>query len=134
MLEGINNTKQYVRSETNDAIHGIWDDAKPLVEHFLEDLRGLRAIESDFEDFKIFLNNSYNANEFYIKDIVNISMIMFDELALKKHFASLPAIVSEIWDIMGESGTKIKESIKWVIEKVKNKQHNFLFWILYVIR
>ncbi|KYB29704.1 hypothetical protein TcasGA2_TC031518 [Tribolium castaneum] len=124
MLEGINNTKQYVRSETNDAIHGIWDDAKPLVEHFLDDLRGLRDIENDFDEFKVFLNKSYNANEFYIKDIVNISMMMFDELALKKHFVSLPAIVSEIWEIMGESGAKIKKSIEWVIEKIKTYYKN----------
>lgn len=107
-----------MRSETSDAVRGIWDDAKPLVEKFLVDLKGLRVIENDVEEFKVFLNKSYHANEFYIKDVVNITMMMFDELALKSHFESLPAIVSEIWEIMGESGTKIKKSILWVIEKV----------------
>jgi hypothetical protein len=124
VLEGITNTKQYMRSETSDAVRGIWDDAKPLVEKFLVDLKGLRVIENDVEEFKVFLNKSYHANEFYIKDVVNITMMMFDELALKSHFESLPAIVSEIWEIMGESGTKIKKSILWVIEKIKTYYKN----------
>ncbi|RZC41779.1 VWD domain containing protein [Asbolus verrucosus] len=124
VLEGINNTKQYIRAETSDAIYSIWYDAKPVVEKFLEDLRELRAIENDFDEFKLFLNKSYHANEFYVKDIVNISMMIFDELTLKTHFESLPAIVSEIWDIMGESGTKIKKGILWVIEKIKTYYKN----------
>lgn len=79
----------------------------------------MKVIESDFAELKKFLNQSYNANEFYVKDVINMSMIMFDELALKAHFESLPAIISEIWEVMGESGKKIKQSITWVIEKVK---------------
>ncbi|KAJ3640007.1 hypothetical protein Zmor_003331 [Zophobas morio] len=129
VLEGINNTKQYVRAETTDALRGIWDDAKPSIDLFLQDLKHLRVIEQDFEEFKTFLNRSYYANEFYIRDIVNISMLMFDELALKSHFESLPAIVSEVWQIMGSSGSKIKTSILWVIEKIKTYYKNTVDFI-----
>ena len=133
MLEGINNTKQYVRAETTDALRGIWDDAKPSIDLFLQDLKHLRVIEQDFEEFKTFLNRSYYANEFYIRDIVNISMLMFDELALKSHFESLPAIVSEVWQIMGSSGSKIKTSILWVIEKVTNQLYQHYSYSHYYI-
>ncbi|XP_018566495.1 uncharacterized protein LOC108907336 [Anoplophora glabripennis] len=119
MLESINNTKQYARTETSDAIHGIWIDAKPNIHVFLSDLRNLSVIESDIDELKSFLNKSYHNNEFYIRDITTTVITMFDELALKSHLQSLPTIVQEIWSVMGESGQKIKRGILWVIEKVK---------------
>lgn len=117
-LEGINNTKHYIKSETMDAMNGIWQDAKPIVQQFLNDLKNLTIIEQDVEEFKVFLNNSYNANDFYIKDIINITYMIFDELALKSHIQTLPKIVQELWSMMGESGEKIKKSILWAIEEV----------------
>lgn len=113
-LEGINNTNHYVRSETADTINGVWLDAKPTVQGFLDDLKNLTLIEEDIEEFKIFLNNSYYANDFYIKDIINVTLSMFNESAMK----SLPKIIQEIWAVIGDSGTKIKESILWVTEEV----------------
>ncbi|CAG9816912.1 unnamed protein product [Phaedon cochleariae] len=118
-LEGINNTKQYVKAESLDAINGIWLEAKPRIQAFLTDLRNLTAIEEDIEELKLFLNNSYEANEFYIRDIISTVNYMFDELALKSHFQSLPKIVQEIWSVMGDSGQKLKKSVLWVIEKIK---------------
>nr|CAI5832306.1 unnamed protein product [Callosobruchus analis] len=108
-----------MRAEALDAVNGIWIDAKPNVEKFLADLRNLTVIEDDFEEFKIFLNESYYANEFYIRTITNIVVTMFDELALKSHLQSLPKIVQEIWSVMGESGQKIRKSILWVVDKIK---------------
>lgn len=129
ILESINNTRHYIRTETSDAIYGIWMDAKPNLNVFLSDLRNLSVIENDIDELKSFLNKSYHNNEFYIRDISTAIITMFDELALKSHLQSLPIIVQEIWSVMGESGQKIKRGILWVIEKV-NKYLNFLFTIL----
>lgn len=117
-LEGINNTKHYIKSETMDAMNGVWLDAKPIVQQFLDDLKNLTVIEQDFEEFKLFLNKSYQANDFYVKDIINITFTIFDELALKSQLQTLPKIVQELWSLMGESGNKIKKSIMWAIEEV----------------
>ena len=77
-------------------------------------------IEGDFDNLKIYLNNSYNANEFYIKDIVMMGVYVIDELSLRSHIQSLPNIINEIWEIMGESGEAIRNSLLWVIETIKN--------------
>lgn len=122
-LEGINNTKQYVKSETMETLNGIWQDAKPQVQQFLDDLKNISIIEQDFEEFKVFLTNSYEENQFYIKDIVNITLTIFDELALKSQLQTLPKIFQELWSMMGDSGEKIKKSILWVIEEVSNIVH-----------
>lgn len=127
-LEGINNTKQYVKSETMETLNGIWQDAKPLIQKFLDDLKYISVIEKDFEDFKVFLTKSYEENHFYIKDIVNITSTIFDELALKSQLQTLPKIFQELWSMMGDSGEKIKKSILWVIEEVsKIIEENFSF-------
>lgn len=75
-------------------------------------------IEEDFAYLNAFINQSYHANEFYMKDITTIVLTLFDDSALKEHLQSLPKFVQEIWDVMGESGTKIKKSLLWVVEKV----------------
>ncbi|XP_015599666.1 uncharacterized protein LOC107269849 [Cephus cinctus] len=112
--------KQYIKSETVSAISDIWDDAQEDVEAFVEDWDDLKKLEGDFEDLKIYLNNSYNANEFYIKDIAFIVVYVIDELSLRSHIESLPNILNEIWEIMGESGEAIRNSLLWIIETVKN--------------
>lgn len=75
-------------------------------------------LKEDIEDFKVYLNDSYNNNDFYTRDIVNVFFYISDELSLKTHIESLPIIVNEIWEKMGESGKKIHKSILWAIEKV----------------
>lgn len=117
-LEGINNTKHYIKSETMDAMNGIWQNAKPLVQQFLDDLKNLTVIEEDIEEFYVFLNNSYEANDFYIKDIINLTFTIFDDLALKSQLQTLPKILRELYSLMGESGVKIKKSILWAVEEV----------------
>ncbi|KAG5880871.1 hypothetical protein JTB14_004019 [Gonioctena quinquepunctata] len=118
-LEGINNTKQYVKAEMLDALNGVWMDARPLVQDSIADLRNLTMIEGDIEELRVFLNESYYNNEFYIRDITNIVVNMFDQFALKSHLQSLPKIVQEVWSVLGDSGQKIKKSVLWVIEKIK---------------
>lgn len=129
-LESINNTKHYIRTETSDAIYGIWMDAKPNLHMFLSDLRNLSVIENDIEELKAFLNKSYHNNEFYIRDISMAIITIFDELALKSHLQSLPTIVQEIWSVMGESGQKIKKGVLWVIEKVNKYLDGYISALL----
>ncbi|CAH0561935.1 unnamed protein product [Brassicogethes aeneus] len=117
-LKSINETQQYVIAQSLDALHDIWLDAKPLVNNFLEDLRNLTVIADDFEEFKKFLNESYQKNEFYIKDIATVVNTIFDE-SLKSRLSSLPKIVQEIWEVMGSSAEKINKTIKWAVEKLK---------------
>ncbi|XP_014226324.1 uncharacterized protein LOC106652091 isoform X2 [Trichogramma pretiosum] len=111
--------RHYVRSETVSVISDIWTDAQDELEDFLEDLNELRVIEGDFENLKIYLNKSYQANDFYIKDIVATAIYAIDELALRSHIQSLPNIINEIWEIMGESGQAVRDSLLWIIETVK---------------
>lgn len=79
----------------------------------------MRELEQDFDDLKVYLNGSYNANDFYIKDIVAIGMYIIDELSLRSHIETLPNIINEIWEIMGESGEAIRNSLLWIIETIK---------------
>lgn len=89
---------------------------------FCSDLKGL---EKDLEDLKIYLNDSYNANDFYIKDIVAIGIYAVDELSLRRHIQTLPNIINEIWEIMGESGEAIRNSLLWIIETIKTGYNKF---------
>ena len=75
-------------------------------------------IEDDFEQFKIFFNTSYNANEFYIKDIIDTVMYVINELSKRSKIDSLPAVFNEIWEVLGDSGDVIRRSITWFIETV----------------
>jgi hypothetical protein len=49
-----------------------------------------------------------------------MGIYVIDELSLRSHIQSLPNIINEIWEIMGESGEAIRNSILWVIETIKN--------------
>ncbi|KAL0271734.1 UNVERIFIED_CONTAM: hypothetical protein PYX00_008731 [Menopon gallinae] len=117
--ETVDYWKVYTRSEIKDAIHDIWQNAKPDVQQFLNDLEELKTLEQDFEEFKQFLNESYENNDFYVKDITGAAVTLLDELALKGHIQSLPDIINEIWQIMGNSGGAIRESILWIVETIK---------------
>ncbi|XP_049847119.1 uncharacterized protein LOC126299332 [Schistocerca gregaria] len=131
--EGINETidywRKYIRSETHEALKGVWDSAEPYLENFIYDLRSLRAVNDDFEEFKVFLNNSYNANEFYIKDIFNYFQYIIDKLSIREHIESLPKIVNEIWEMMGESGEAVRESILWIVDTIKNSYMKIMDFI-----
>ncbi|XP_046620371.1 uncharacterized protein LOC124305239 [Neodiprion virginianus] len=112
--------KQYIRSETVSAIYDIWEDAHEDVSKFLEDWNNLKELQTDLEDLEIYLNKSYNANEFYVKDIVAFGSFVIDDLSLRSHMQSLPNIFNEIWEIMGESGQAVRNSLLWAIEAVKS--------------
>nr|CAD7442597.1 unnamed protein product [Timema bartmani] len=92
-------------------------------------LRELKVIADDFEEFKLFLNNSYNANEFYVRDIVGLATYVIDEFSLRRHIDFVPGIVNEMWDIMGESGKAVHKSILWIIEAIKTSYQKAVAFI-----
>lgn len=124
MYNGVNNDvdywKQYIKSESASVISDVWENAQEDIQEFLDDWNSLRELQTDLDELKVYLNNSYNANEFYIKDIVTFGLYIIDELSLRSHIQSLPNILNEIWEIMGESGQAIRNSLLWVIETIKN--------------
>ena len=80
----------------------------------------MKIVEQDFQELKVYLNNSYNANDFYVKDIVALGIYIIDELSLRSHIQSLPNVLNEIWEIMGESGEALRNSLIWIIEAIKS--------------
>lgn len=81
--------------------------------------RSLKVLKDDIDTLVVYLNDSYNSNEFYLRDVVAFTMNIIDEMAIRNHIDSLPAIINEIWDVMGESGKVIQKSIMWIIETVR---------------
>lgn len=94
----------------------------------------MKFLEHDFEDLKLYLNDSYNANDFYIKDIINFGIYVIDELSLRSHIESLPNILNEIWEIMGESGEALRNSLLWLIETIKNAYNKMSEIMVAVLR
>lgn len=112
--------RHYVRTETVSAISDIWEDAREDLNQMLDDWNNLKEVDADLDRLKVYLNDSYNANDFYIKDLVAVGIYVIDELSLRSHIESLPNILNEIWEIMGESGEAIRNSLLWIIEATKN--------------
>lgn len=79
----------------------------------------MRVLKDDADVFVKYLNESYDSNEFYLKDISNFINSVIDEMSIRSHVESLPAVLGEIWDAMGESGKVIRQSISWIIETVR---------------
>lgn len=88
--------------------------------------RDLAILEEDIAELRQFLNSSYEANDFYIKTVVNFTVSILDELALKNHIQSLPKIFSELWQAMGESGKALKNSVRWLIKTVQTTYDKIL--------
>ncbi|KZC12617.1 Vitellogenin, partial [Dufourea novaeangliae] len=138
MYNSVNNDadywKQYVKSETVSVISDVWDDAQEDLQVFLDDWNNLKELQTDLEELKVYLNNSYNANDFYIKDAVTVAVYVIDELSLRSHIQSLPNILNEIWAIMGESGEAIRNSLLWAIKTVKHAFNNFFDVVAAILR
>lgn len=111
-------------AEALSVLSVVWETSKQYNKDFIEDLNQLSILEEDLEDLRIYLNKSYEANDFYIKSLVNFSLIILDEVALREHMDSLPAIFSEIRQILGESGKALRKSITLLICKLKTMYDN----------
>ncbi|KAL2717243.1 hypothetical protein V1478_012943 [Vespula squamosa] len=138
MYESINKNaeywKQYIKSESVSIISNVWEDAQEELQEFVNDWNDLKQLEADFENLKLYLNDSYNANDFYVKDIVTFGVYIIDELSLRSHIQSLPNIFNEIWEIMGESGEAIRNSLLWIIETIKNAYNKVTEIIAAILR
>lgn len=106
-------------TETLDTIKGIWDEATPFTKDFLEDLSAVKDMDEDLMAFRSFLNDSYHADDFYIQSFINYTMTVLDELAITDHLQTIPKIIKEMWEVLGESSMAFKNSILWIIETVK---------------
>ena len=107
-----------VYNEMVETIKGIIDDSKSTTEDFLEDLSGLKDIDEDLTTFRNFLNASYHADEFYVQSFINFTLTVLDELAITDHLQTIPKILKEIWQVLGESGEAFRKSVLWIIETV----------------
>ncbi|XP_047539341.1 uncharacterized protein LOC125072709 [Vanessa atalanta] len=112
--------------EAHLALRNIWSDAKPRVRDFLDDLNDLHVIKDDLDDFERFLNESYELNDFYVKDIVEFTYYVLDEMAIRNHLESLPGFVNDMWGMMGNTSSSIKESLTYVVDSIKMAYSNFL--------
>lgn len=108
-----------IYSETKDSINDIVREANPKMEEFLNDCKDLAALETDIQELVVFLNASYQADDFYIRSVLNFTLTVLDELAVKNHIASVPKIFKEMWQVLGESGETLRKSIRWLLETVR---------------
>ncbi|CAH2241543.1 jg25523 [Pararge aegeria aegeria] len=112
--------------EAHLALRNIWSDAKPRVREFLDDLNDLHVIKDDLDDFELFLNESYDHNDFYVKNIVEFTYYVLDEMAIRNHLEGLPGFVNDMWGMMGNTSQSIKQSLTFVVDSIKNAYSNFL--------
>ncbi|KOB74368.1 Apolipoprotein of lipid transfer particle-I/II [Operophtera brumata] len=112
--------------EAHLALKNIWSDAKPRVREFLDDLNDLHVIKDDLDEFEKYLNQSYNSNDFYVKNVVEFTYNILDEMAIRNHLESLPGIVNDMWGMMGNTSRSIKDSLTYVVDTIKMAYTNFL--------
>ncbi|KAH8412988.1 hypothetical protein KR009_007324, partial [Drosophila setifemur] len=124
--EGIDFWIKSLYTETVESMGVVWNTAKEYNKDFIEDIGQLSVLERDLEDLRLFVNQSYEANDFYIKHVVNFTLTILDELAIRDHIESLPKIFTELWQAMGDSGKALRNSIVWLIETIKTTYNNLL--------
>ncbi|CAK1589696.1 unnamed protein product [Parnassius mnemosyne] len=112
--------------ESHLALRAIWIDAKPRIRDFLDDLNDLHVIKDDLDEFERFLNESYNNNDFYVKDVVEFTYYVLDEMAIRNHLESLPGFVNDMWGMMGNTSQSIKQSLTYIVDTIKMAYSNFL--------
>lgn len=56
--------------------------------------------------------------------MVNFTLTVLDELAIRNHIGSVPKILKEIWQVLGDSGIALRKSILWLIETIKTTYKN----------
>ncbi|XP_034475095.1 uncharacterized protein LOC117782196 [Drosophila innubila] len=124
--DGIDFWIKSLYTESMESMGVIWKTAKEYNSKFVEDISQLSVLEEDLNDLRLFVNQSYEANDFYIKNVVNFTLTILDELAIRDHIQSLPKIFSELWQAMGDSGKALRNSIVWLIDTIKKTYNNVL--------
>ncbi|XP_025406452.1 uncharacterized protein LOC112680523 [Sipha flava] len=116
---------QYIKSQTMETANGIWADTKPEIQEFINDISNFHVLEEDIAYFRKVFNNSYNANEFYLKDIHGLYIALMEDMTFVEKMGSLPQIVNEIWTALGDTGQTIRKSIVWFIDSIKMAYNEF---------
>ncbi|VVC30431.1 Hypothetical protein CINCED_3A001550 [Cinara cedri] len=116
---------QYIKTQTVETANGIWTDTKPEIQEFLNDISNFHVLEEDLAYFRKVFNNSYNANEFYLKDIHGLYIAMMEDMSFMDKMGSLPQIVNEIWTALGDTGQTIRKSIVWFIDNINMAYEEF---------
>ncbi|XP_032572582.1 uncharacterized protein LOC6611837 [Drosophila sechellia] len=124
--EGIDFWIKSIYTETKESMGVVWNTAKQYNKDFIDDIGQLSVLEEDLADLRLFVNQSYESNDFYIKNVVNFTLTILDELAIRDHIESLPKIFSELWQAMGDSGKALRNSIVWLIDTIKTTYNNLL--------
>ncbi|KAH8395625.1 hypothetical protein KR222_003717 [Zaprionus bogoriensis] len=124
--DGIDFWIKSIYTESTESLRVVWSTAKEHNSKFVDDISQLSVLEEDLNDLRLFVNQSYEANDFYIKNAVNFTLTILDELAIRDHIESLPKIFSELWQAMGDSGKALRDSIDWLIKTVKKTYNNVL--------
>ena len=71
----------------------------------------IKDIDEDITTFKNFLNDSYYADDFYVQSFINYTLTVLNDLALTDHLQTIPKILKEMWQVLGESGIAFRKSI-----------------------
>nr|XP_013118557.1 unnamed protein product [Stomoxys calcitrans] len=124
--DGLDFWVKAIYTEAVESLEIIWETQKRYNNAFFDDMHELAELEDDITELRNFINESYESNDFYIKDVINFLLAILDELAIKDHIESLPQIFTELWQTMGESGKALRESILTLIEKIKTSYNEFL--------
>lgn len=111
-------------SESTDTVNDVWQKAKPSVAELVKDISGLQVLADDVDEFRKFVNQSYEANDFYVKTMATFTLKLLDELAIRNHINSLPRVFNEFWQFLGDSGVALRKSVLWLIETVKISYKN----------
>lgn len=119
---GLDDWVKILYKQTKETVSDIYRETEPKIEGFLSDMKELSLLEDDINGFISFANASYQADDFYIRSVMNFTLTVLDELALKNHIASVPMIFKEMWQVLGESGQTLRKSILWLLDTVSLDQ------------
>lgn len=124
--DGIELWLKSLYSETIETLNLVYGTVKTYNQDFFEDLNRLSVLQEDLEDLRLFANQSYEANDFYLKTIVNFTLTIMDELSIRDQIENVPKIFIEMWQVMGNSGEALRKSVVQFIETINNTFNNVL--------
>lgn len=133
LTETIDYWKKYIRFEIVEEINDIWENARSYIQGYLDDVRSLDVLKEDVIIYENYFNESYYTNQFYIQDIVQISVKFLETMSKRSRNNTYPVILTEIFEIMGDSGKNMWKNIQNIQEKIKTSYENSQRYVLDLI-